>query len=145
MALIRRPETAARPTLENRRFSDLMDEFFNDVMQFPGQLEGFSPGLDIKEDDTHIRVKAYLPGMKKDDINVNLEGNQLTISGERKEEEQDSDRFHLRESRYGRFERSFTLPEHANTDHIEARYEDGVLHVDIEKSQEKTGKQIQVK
>ncbi|MEX0780603.1 MAG: Hsp20/alpha crystallin family protein [Balneolales bacterium] len=128
-----------------RRFSEMMDEFFNESMSL-GERTGFVPGIDITENDKQYFIQVTLPGMKKDDINIDLDDRTLTVSGERKHEKEEKDvKYHLIESRYGRFERSFTLPANADPDSLDAKYEDGILKMNVKKSEKSMSKQIKVK
>lgn len=138
-----------RPESDNsaipRRFSEMVDEFFNESLSMGGRM-GFAPVVDVIEDDKQYSINVTLPGMKKEDININLEDRTLTISGERKQEKEDKNvKYHLVESRYGKFERSFTLPESAELDTLAAKYEDGMLRLTVNKSEKKLSKQIKVK
>lgn len=128
-----------------RRFSSLLDEFFNDVVSSDsGRL--YVPSVDISEDDTHYHVAVALPGLKKNDINIDLQDRRLTISGERKEEtEKKNTKYHLMETRFGRFERSVMLPNNIDQEKIDARFEDGILRLDIEKKEKQVNRQIKVK
>ncbi len=128
-----------------RTFSNLLDDFFNDVVASDsGRL--YVPSMDVSETDSHYHIQVSLPGMKKDEINIDLEDRRLTITGERKEETEDKGRkFHVRETRYGQFERTVMLPNNINQDKIDARFEDGILNLDIEKKEKQVNKQIKVK
>lgn len=127
----------------SRRFSDIMDEFFNDVVNTT--RDSFVPGIDISETEDKFLITAELPGMKKEDISVNLDNNRLSISGERKFESEDSGKtFHRVETSYGSFNRSFQLPDNIDEDSISASYENGLLNISIEKSEEKVKKQIEI-
>ena len=107
-----------------------------------------TPAVDIKEDDKAILVSAELPGMKLENIKVEVHDNVLTLRGEHSTEKRsDTDRYHLSERTFGSFERSFSLPENVDTDHIDASYKDGVLNLSIPKrlpAQPRT-KQIEIK
>ncbi|MDI6401458.1 Hsp20/alpha crystallin family protein [Balneolaceae bacterium ANBcel3] len=140
-----RPIRGFDQTLVPRSFSNLLDDFFNDVVTSDtGRM--FVPSLDVIEDESHYRVHVALPGIKKDEINIDLQDRRLTISGERREENENKNtKYHLVETRYGRFERSVMLPENINQDKIDARFEDGVLKLDIEKKEKQVNKQIKVK
>ncbi len=108
----------------------------------------FVPAVNTRETDDAYYIEVDLPGVKKEDINIDVKDNVLTISGERKiEEERKEDDFYRVESVYGTFERSFTLPEDVDVDKIEAEAKDGVLTVKIPKAQsvEKTPKKIEIK
>lgn len=108
-------------------------------------LPEWSPLVDILEDEKEYLIKVELPEVRKDDVRVTMEGNTLTISGERKaEKEQGGRRIHRVERYYGRFERSFTVPEDAEADGIKAEFKDGVLRVHLPKSEKRKPKQIEV-
>jgi HSP20 family protein len=108
-------------------------------------FQGWSPALDVYEDKDKITVRAELPGMKKEDIEVSLDGNILSLSGERKEEKEGQEGEPYRSERYfGRFQRSLTLPTRVQAEKIQASYKDGVLTVTLPKSEEAKPKQIQV-
>ena len=113
-----------------RRFSDVFYTFFEDN----SNLEHFEPKVSIAENNKNFSVIAELPGVKKEDINVNLEENSLTISGEKKlREEKKEDNYHLIESTFGSFSRTFYLPNNVEKDKIEATFENGVLELIIPK------------
>lgn len=141
MALTRytRPDTG----IVSKRFSDIMDEFFNDMVT-TGR-DSFVPSIDISETDNQFLISAELPGMKKEDINIDLENRRLTISGERKfEQKEDGETFHRVETRYGSFSRSFQLPNSVDEESVQAKYEEGVLRITIDKSEDKVKKQIEI-
>lgn len=103
---------------------------------FP-EIEGISPSVDIFEEGDDVVVKAELPGLKKDDIEVKLTDNTITISGEKKKEEkvEKKDYFRLERS-YGSFCRAFSLPTDVQTDKAKAQFKDGILEIRIPKSEE---------
>ena len=128
-----------------RRFSEFMEDLFDNSLSLSNRI-GFSPKFDIAEDDKQYFVHVTLPGIKKEDIHIDQYENTLTISGERKHSKEDHDaKYHLIENRYGKFERSLTLPANADSDTLEAKYEDGVLKLSIKKTEKSVGKQIKVK
>ena len=93
------------------------------------------PSLDVYEEKDAVVVKAELPGMKKEEVEVNLVGESLTIKGEKKaEREEKKQGFHLSERRFGSFQRSFNLPEDADPEGIEAVFKNGVLTVIVPKA-----------
>ena len=101
--------------------------------------ESFSPAVDIKETDKELIVSAEMPGMKKEDIKVEIDGDLLTLKGERSAEtKKETDRYHITERSYGSFERSFQLPETVDSDKVQASYKDGVLHLNIPKQEPKS-------
>jgi HSP20 family protein len=106
----------------------------------------WSPLVDIIEDDKEYLIKAELPEIEKTDIKVTLENSVLTLSGIRKaEKEEKGKRFHRIERSYGSFVRSFTLPDNADSEHVEAEFKNGVLHVRVQKSEQAKPKQIAIK
>ena len=108
----------------------------------------FIPTVNTREADDAYYIEVDLPGVSKDDINIDVNDNTLTISGVRKvKEEHKDDSFYKVESVYGKFERSFSLPEDVNSDKIEAKHNNGVLEIKIPKVEkvEKTPKKIEIK
>src|SRR5579871_4001932 len=88
----------------------------------------WAPLVDIAEDDKEYLIKVELPEVKKEDVKVVVQDGTLTLSGERKSEKEDSGRrFHRVERFYGRFERSFNIPDHADAENVKAEFKDGVL------------------
>lgn len=141
MALINytRPNTE----LHSKRFSDILDEFFNDSLRY--KKDSFVPSVDISETENSFEIEVALPGMSKDDIKVDLDKGRLTISGERTfESEENNKNYHRLESGFGSFSRSFQLPDSIDEESIEAKYENGVLDITISKSEEKVKKQIKI-
>jgi len=130
--------------LVGRQFSDIMDEFFNEAVATRGS--SFKPDINISETDKKLSIDVEIPGMKKEDINIGIENGALTISGERKNRnEEEGRKFHRVETHYGTFELSFQLPDNVDEESIEATYTDGILQIDINKKEEKVKKQIEIK
>jgi HSP20 family protein len=98
---------------------------------------------DIKENGDHLLVQADLPGIKKEDIHVDLKEHVLKISAERKVENDDAQHL-LKERFYGKYERSFRLPESIDEDKIQANFNDGVLEIKLSKKEKTTSKTIQI-
>jgi HSP20 family protein len=128
------------------QYSNLFDTFFggsnSNLSQFVGRDWNYTqPAVNVVETENSYRVELAAPGQKKENFSVNVEKDVLTISnrvetsGEEKKEEK-TERYTRREFSYSSFKRSFTLPEHANADAIEAKYENGVLLVTIPKKEE---------
>jgi len=99
--------------------------------------------VDVREDADHIYVEAELPGFRKEEVDITLENQTLTISAERKEEKKPGDHL-LRERRYQRFVRSFTLPPTVDERKVDARLADGVLNITLNKREETKPRKIQV-
>jgi HSP20 family protein len=109
-------------------------------------FEGWNPAVDIYEDKDKVTVRAELPGMKKEDIDVTIVGDTLTLSGERKHEETQGEGENYRSERYlGRFQRSITLPTEVDPNKVEATYRDGLLSISLQKSEQARRKQIEIK
>jgi HSP20 family protein len=105
----------------------------------------FVPPVDIYEDERKIVLKLEVPGLKQEDLDIQLENNTLTVRGERKfEKEEKEENFHRIERRYGSFFRSFTVPTTVNTEGVKANYDSGVLRIELEKRAETKPKQIKV-
>jgi len=105
----------------------------------------WAPSLDLYEDKDHVFVKAEVPGMKKEDIDVSLHDNAVTISGERKFEQKQEDAENYRSERFfGRFSRSVTLPMAVDGNKVTASYKDGILTITLPKSETAKPKQIEV-
>ncbi len=136
------------PFREIASLRDEMDRLFDSMVgrYAPDRLETFwSPALDIEETDSAIIVRAELPGMKKEDIKVSITGDQLTISGERRHEAEEKGRtFHRIERAYGKFQRSLILPADIQADKVKASYKDGVLELNMPKSEKAKSREITI-
>ena len=105
----------------------------------------FVPPVDIYEDQHGLQLKLEVPGIEEKDLDIKIENNVLTVSGERRfEKEQKEVNFHRIERRYGSFTRSFTLPNTVDTEKISADYSSGVLNIHLAKREEAKPKQIKV-
>jgi HSP20 family protein len=117
------------------------DSFFNDQA---GKFERnvfFTPRTDVVENEKDFIVSVTLPGLKKEEIKIDVDGDSLIISGERKQNTENKDaKYHLSESFYGKFSRSFTLPENVDKQNIEASLTDGILSLSIPKVEVKDTK-----
>ena len=103
------------------------------------------PAVDIREDGEAIQLKAELPGLKQEEIDIHLDNNVLTIKGERSRENENGDgRFHRTERFYGSFSRSFSLPTTVDTEKVRAVYKDGLLEVTLPKAESSRSRKIQV-
>src|SRR5437660_1606904 len=105
----------------------------------------FAPPVDIYEDEHNIALKLEVPGIDEKDIDVRIEGNTLTVHGERKiEKEEKEENFRRIERQYGAFTRSFTLPSSVDTGQVSAHYDKGILKISLAKKAEAKPKQIKV-
>ena len=128
-----------------------MDDMFN---RFPSLFEkwarlsgtgekgvGWAPSVDISETDQEYLIRASLPAVKKEDVNVTVEDGMLTVSGERRQQQQQKDeKFHKIENFYGSFARTFSLPEGTDPSAIRAESKDGVLTIHVPKARAETKK-----
>jgi len=134
------------------RLSSLRDELdrlfespWTGLTQASQLLSGWTPALDLYEDKDNLYVKAELPGMKKEEIDLSLHEGTLSISGERKGESKHQDGEVYRAERFfGRFQRTVSLPAPVAVDKIQAQYKDGVLTVTLPKTEEAKPKRIEV-
>jgi HSP20 family protein len=145
-----------RPTLTTwpsfGRLSDLRDEIdrlfespLTELTRTSNLLSGWTPALDVYEDKDNYTVKAELPGMKKEEIEVSLHEGTLSISGERKSESKHEDAEVYRAERFfGRFQRTVSLPSAVAADKVKAAYKDGVLTITLPKTEEAKPKHIDV-
>jgi HSP20 family protein len=132
-----------------------IDELFNELSS--GQRfgvpfgEGFTPRIDVTESDGELTVCAELPGVEEKDLEVTLNGNQLTIRGEKKREHEEKDEkrgvYHRVERSYGSFQRTMTLPYDVDPSRVSAEFKSGVLKVKLPKPEEaqKQSKRIDIK
>ncbi len=120
-------------------FSDLFDDFFNRSLTSFGRDGNFfsQPSVNIKETDKSFELELAAPGLNKSDIKVNIDNGQITISAERKaEQEVDEENYKRREFNYTKFTRSFQIPESVAIENIGANYQDGVLALTLPKKEE---------
>ena len=129
------------PSLSRTSDGDLLEAFWD--RREHGE---FSPATDITEDDGHYVVTAEIPGLKRNDISVEVRDGVLTIHGEKKSErEEKSEKRRYVERRFGSFSRAFTLPSDADETKVEAAFKDGVLTVTIAKAEARKARAIDVK
>ena len=108
-------------------------------------LGAWMPPVDIAEDKERITLTAELPGFKENEVQINMEGNVLTIRGERKfEEAKEGRNYHRVERSYGQFVRSFTLPNNVDRENIAARFRNGLLEVELPKREDAKPRQIKI-
>lgn len=134
------------------RLNDLRDEIdrlfdlpLAEMARTPSILSGWTPALDVYENKDNLVVRAELPGMKREDIEVTIHDDSLSISGERKMEQKPKDTEVYRAERFfGRFLRTVTLPSPVAVDKVKAQYVDGILTITLPKTEEAKPKQITV-
>jgi len=132
--------------LQNR-----LNSIFNDFARQDAATEtlaagNFVPAVDVYEDSQKLVLKLEVPGVRKEDLDIRVEGRTLTVKGERKfESEEKEENFTRIERRFGSFVRSFTLPPTVNTEEVSAQTADGVLSISLAKKAEAKPRQIEVK
>jgi HSP20 family protein len=128
--------------LENR-----VNALFGAFKEGDGPLTAasFIPAVDVYEDDKKVVLKLEVPGIEEKDLDVRVENHTLTVKGERKfEKEEKQENFHRIERRFGSFFRAFTLPSTVDTENVDAKYEAGVLKLELKKKPEAQPKQIKI-
>jgi len=140
------------PFREMATLREAMDRLFEESLFWPRSRfsmwngEPVTLAVDLYEKDDALVLKASLPGLKPEDVDISITGDTLTIKGEIKAEEETArDNYHYRERRYGAFARSLTLPVSVNADQAEATFENGVLTLTLPKAEEVKPKHIEVK
>jgi HSP20 family protein len=123
----------------------LMRQFTEDMDRFYGRASNghtWTPAIDVKETEGRLVITADLPGLKKEDVKVNVTGKNLTLEGERKEEKEEKrEGYYHSERNYGKFYRSIPLPEGAHIDQTVAQFKDGVLEITVPISEKKVSTQ----
>jgi HSP20 family protein len=140
--------TRWEPAREMMTLREAMDRLFDEAFTHPLSIrDGWSaPAIDMYQTDDEIVVKASLPGFKADDVQINITGDVLTLKGEiRQEEEKKEKAWHMREQRWGSFERSVALPANVVADRASADFENGVLTITLPKAEEARPRTISVK
>jgi HSP20 family protein len=145
MALIRWEPVGELNSIQNE-----MNRLFNTFFDQPQSTERSTrerrwiPAMDLVESTDHYALFADLPGVREDDVTVQLEDNVLTIAGQRAAEHDTQQGYYRMERAFGAFSRSLTLPAGVDPDHIQARFHDGVLEVMILKPEQKKPRQVQI-
>ncbi len=150
--LVQREE--ARPVSPFAEMEQSFENFFRNpfammthpmMQSFMPKLTDMTPTVDIFEEGKEVVVKAEIPGVEKNDIDVSITENSLTISGEKKQEQKvEKKDYHRVERSYGSFSRSFRLPENVNGSKAKASFKDGVLEVRLPKTKETKQKKIEI-
>ncbi len=137
------------PAREMMTLRDAMDRLFDDAFTRPLRLSDAQwsiPAVDMYQTDNEVVVKAALPGIKTDDVQINITGDLLSIKGEIKEKEETKEKsYHIREQRWGAFERTIALPTDVVADKAKAEFENGVLIITLPKAEAVKPKTITIK
>jgi len=146
MTIVRYNPANEVASIYNRLGSVFNDPFFKPFFgHTENEMKAWHPMVDIFEEKDQIIVKADLPGVKKENISINVDNRILTLKGERSyDDEVKEDNFVRRERSFGSFQRSFTLPADISTDDIKAEFKEGILKIEIPMPQEKKAKQIEI-
>ena len=145
MAIVRWEPFRELATIQNE-----MNRLFNTAFDAPpggngGTARRWVPAMDLVETDDHFVLRADLPGLSQDDVNIEVEDRVLTVSGERRaEHESKSEGYHRVERAYGAFSRSLTLPEGIDADAVEATFDRGVLEVRIPKPEQRKPRKVSI-
>ncbi len=125
------------PVKEFENLHNNLMRYFDDFPTFRKTFsDDFTPRMDIVEKDDTILIKAEVPGVDKKDINISVQDRVLTIEGEKKQESVDENSNYYRAERvYGAFKRQFELPEEVETEKVDAKYENGILTIDLKKKE----------
>ena len=141
--------TRWEPVREMMTLREAMDRLFDDAFTRPLNLRdgGWSaPAIDMYQTDDEVVVRAALPGFKADEVQINVTGDVLTLRGEMKQQDEKKERaWHIREQRWGSFERSISLPTEVTADQAVADFENGILTITLPKAEEVKPKTINVK
>lgn len=146
MTLVTRWQPFREMAVLQDRMGRLLNEQFNSMSGDESLTAGsFVPPVDVYEDERGIQLKMEVPGINEKDIDIRLENNVLTITGERKlEKEEKQENFHRIERSYGSFSRSFTLPNTIDNEHVTADYDKGILKIALTKRADAKPRQIKV-
>ena len=142
--------TRWEPFREFSTLQDRMNRLFRESYNDAGRDESlttssFAPAVDVYEDEHKVTLKIEVPGIEEKDIDVRVENNTLTVTGERKiEKEEKEENYRRVERQYGNFTRTFTLPQTVDTENVSASYDKGVLKINLPKKAEAKPKQIKV-
>lgn len=142
--------TRWEPAREMMTLREAMDRLFDDAFTRPLSVrDGWSmasPAIDMYQTDNDVVVKASIPGIKAEEVQINVTGDILTLKGEARQEEDRKERsWHIREQRFGSFERSIVLPTDVKSDQAEAVFENGILTITLPKADEVKPKTINIK
>ena len=140
--------TRWEPVREMMTLREAMDRLFDDAFTRPISASGFpgAPAIDLYQTDDEVVVKAALPGLKADEVQISVENNVLSLRGEFKAQNgHENATYHIREQRFGAFERFITLPVDVQTEKAQADFENGVLTITLPKAEAVKPKTISIK
>jgi len=144
MALVRWNPFGEVQTLQDR-VNRMFDDFFRSDFVFDSAMGTWYPPVNIVEQEKELVLEAELPGVKKDDVQIEVKGNILHLKGEKKiSREVNEENYRLRELRTGTFNRTFTLPNEVDPEKVKAEYKDGVLRITLPKVEAAIPRRIQI-
>lgn len=137
--------SSRNPWRELDHLTNRLGRMFDSDLPTPSSGGDWLPAVDVEETPDELLLTAELPGLNRDNVEIELENNILTVRGERSETRTGEERrYHLWERRYGSFQRSFTLPRTVSAENISAEFEDGLLRVHMPKAAEAKGRRIEI-
>lgn len=148
MGMLTRQRSTLPSTIERLRdeFDRALSTWWNDSGEFAELATGWQPSVDIAETDQALEVKVDLPGIKPEEVQINVSDNRLIIQGERKEEKETKDKtVHRIERRYGSFYRAIPLPAGTKPEEVSAESDNGVITVRVPKAEQAKAKRVAVK
>jgi HSP20 family protein len=144
MALVRWDPSREVDSLQSE-MNRVFDAFFGGPTGNSGRARRWVPAMDLVESDDHLVLRADLPGLERDDVDIEIKDGVLTVSGERKSEhEEKADGFYRVERAYGSFSRSLSLPDGIDADQVTAEFDKGVLEVRIPKPEERKPHRVEI-
>jgi HSP20 family protein len=144
MNLMRRPSAGSTLASLQRDLNGMWQRFFDDESPVSAG-NGWLPAMEVEENKEELVVRAEVPGMDRDDLEISLQNNTLSISGEKKRKEETGDGgYYQSERRYGRFQRVLTLPTDVDSEKIQASQNDGILTIRLPKSEASKPRKIEV-
>jgi HSP20 family protein len=136
------------PVRDTMTLREAMDRLFDDAFTRPISMSGGSvtPAIDLYQNDDEVIVKASLPGLEAEDVQISVTADILTLRGEFKQDTEEKETtYHIREHRYGSFERSIMLPTDVQTDKAKADFENGILTISLPKAEAVKPRTINIK
>lgn len=139
------PNDLFRPRFD-RVFDQVFGNFFDTMRSEEVANRGWMPPVDVRETDEGLTLLVELPGLKREDVDITVEDRTLTVRGERKfAQDVERENYHRIERAYGTFTRTFTLPANVRTDDVKASFTDGVLTIELPKSEESKPRKVAIK
>ena len=130
---------------QTRSLNRFLEDFWNLPTSSRADVEFFSPNVEVEEIENQFMIHFEVPGLKQEELDIEINQNVLTVSGERKREKSETEKtYHYSERAYGKYKRSFTLPNKVDTGSIEAQHADGILTLTLPKKAQPQAKKISI-